>query len=176
MKLARSKSSRPASAALLSELRDVAQALRSATVDGSSVILTNVGLRYIQEIGSLLIRISNGENARLLFRQDKRTKPTRERDHKNMALAYWAEFAIDLNQSAAMKAARTILPRASDRRILDLKGKYRRQALARLNLAGRPVAYVIGDGVEIAAPSKRQYASLIKYLRKKSARRSPANT
>ena len=50
----------------------------------------NVRVQYWRELGTLLERIANGEDARKVFGQDKRTKPRKDGEHQLRALAYWA--------------------------------------------------------------------------------------
>lgn len=161
---------RPASKTLLSKMRDIAGALMDTESSGdrsTTVTLTGVHPKYVRELGTLLLHLAKGEDVRRLF---PRSKPTKERDHKNAALAYWARFAVDHDVAAASDAARAILPALSSRTIADIKGKYRKRSLKMLNLDGRRVTYEISKGIEIKAPSKAQYAAMIAHLRKKEAR------
>lgn len=155
---------RPASVAFLSKLRTIASALRYIDNDVASNLA--VDAKRVRELGALLMRISNGEDARRLFRQDERSKPSREREHHNVALAYWATFAIAHDRDAAIAAARKITPTLSKRSILDIKGRHRRRSLRMLNVDGRATFEQIA-GVEIKAPTRQQYAALTAYLRKK---------
>lgn len=60
----------------------------------NSLGLFRVDVRALQELGEILDRISRGENARLLFRQNERGKPTKTGEHQLEALAYWSVRAF----------------------------------------------------------------------------------
>lgn len=160
-----------ASRALLSKLGEIASALMYADEEIAAALVEKKSAKHLRELGKVLHRISNGEDAHRLFRQDERSKPSKEREHKNAAFAYWATFAVAHGQAAAIAAARKIVPTLSARSILDIKGRHQRRSLRMLNVV-QPVTYEVRAGVEITTPTRQQYAALVAYLRKKQARRN----
>lgn len=66
---------------------------------------------HMREIGRLLECISEGGDARKIFRQDERRKPNKQHEHFHRAMAYWSERAVDhSNIDHAVEKAKDIWP------------------------------------------------------------------
>jgi hypothetical protein len=120
----------------------------------------------LKELGALLRRVVAGEeDARRVFLHDKRTKPGRWSEHRQIAIAYWTARASDptVATRAAIEAARRVpvirrsrpLTVATIRRITR---NYRSDALEHL------VRFAGQDG----RPSVEQVTQLMEYLQGKS--------
>jgi hypothetical protein len=140
--------------------------------------LSNIDPSAVRALGSILMRISNGENAYTLFRQNERTKPSMHGDHQVGAMAYWARFARNpesaANRKAAISAARRILPsleRLSDATIKRIAGDHRDDVLPALELRVG-VSFPITSRKRIKTLGPEKIAALRAYLDKKSGKRN----
>ena len=189
-----------ASDELLRRLADIARCMmepsRTETTKGKVVkrkISTGVSYRYLidpgintigvhrvpvktfRELGSLLLRIASGDDARTVFRQNERVKPSKKSEHQARALAYWSTRA--LNPSAidkrALRTANDVVPRPkylSDATVRKIAQRYRQDCMWLLaqGLKLKDLKVVGGKTIKLRHPE--QIANLQKYLRKKSAR------
>ena len=152
---------------------------RPAFQRGPNLIgLFNVEVTYILELGALLQRIAQGEDACELFRQKKHSKPSKRDEHEFRALAYWSIRALDPGargtRAHALQKARDVIAGGadlSDSYIAKLAQNHRDKALILLehgDSAG-PVRFKGGKEV-VYLRSFAQVAALREYLRKKSPR------
>ncbi|HEY0686169.1 MAG TPA: hypothetical protein VGD45_27755 [Steroidobacter sp.] len=138
--------------------------------------LWRVDPKHVRELGTILMRITNGEDAYRLFRQNERKKPSMTVDHQIGAIAYWATFAKNpdspRNRKAAIAAVRRILPslqKLSDSTIKRIAGNHRRTALQMLELR-EGITYEFAPGKKIRTVGEERIQVLREYLAKKSAR------
>ena len=161
----------PASTELLRNLRDIAAEMIHV-VDPNC----DADPKHVRELGTILMRITNGEDARRLFRQHERTKPSNKGEHRVRALAYWAQFGQDpeshANRCAAIEAARTILPlqkKLADSTIKRIAGDHRKSVLGDLQQR-TSVVFEFGPHHQVRCLGKQKVANLCAYLKKKSQR------
>jgi hypothetical protein len=142
----------------------------------NTIGLWRVDPKHVRELGTILMRVTNGEDAYRLFRQNERKKPSMTGDHQIGAMAYWATFAKDpdsqRNRKAAIAAVRRILPslqNLSDSTIKRIAGDHRRTALQILELR-EGITYEFAPGKKIRTLGEERIQVLREYLAKKSAR------
>jgi hypothetical protein len=141
----------------------------------NSVCLSSVPVRLLRELGMLLERVSRGENARKLFRQNERRKPKKRDDHQARALAYWSTRALrpDASDRRALRSANAVIPRSSDlsdSTIRKIAQKYRDSSLGFLAFGDKLKDPKVVGGGTIRLRSPQQISALREYLRKKSRR------
>jgi hypothetical protein len=104
----------------------------------NSVGLSRVDLRDLRELGHILKRISRGDSARLLFRQNERAKPSKAGEHQLHALAYWSVRALKpaATDARALRKARSLFPSRSlsDATIRKIAQRYRDWAVNMLRM------------------------------------------
>ena len=141
----------------------------------TTVGLSRIDVKALHELGCLLERIDDGEDARALFRQTGKKKPKRTAEHQTTAMAYWSVRA--LNPSAkdqpALRKARSIYPQLnlSDATIRKLAQTYREMSLNVLRMGAKfgPLKFK-ESRTYIYLRSEAQIDALREHLRKKSAR------
>lgn len=140
--------------------------------------LYQIEIRCLRELGTILREISEGRDARQLFRQNERKKPKKTEEHQIRALGYWSVRALNprAKDTRALAKARAILPKGmhlSDATIRKIAQRYRdscigeRQGLLRF---GKTIKDPIFDKQILRLRTEDQIKSLREYLRKKSAR------
>jgi hypothetical protein len=140
----------------------------------SSVLFHNVRVDLWRELGSLLMRLAEGEDARRLFAQHKRVKPSKIGEHHNRALAYWFERAKNpaAKDTKALALARRMAP-GGERLSAPTIRKYAQRHLLRCLtvLSGNPYFVLHFEGTRVRlrmlGPAVRP---LWLHLSKKSAR------
>jgi hypothetical protein len=61
----------------------------------NSVGLSQIDIEALRELGRILTRVSEGEDARLLFSQNRRGKPKKTGEHQFTAMACWSVRALN---------------------------------------------------------------------------------
>lgn len=148
----------------------------------SRVNFINVRVQYWCELGSLLGRIANGEDARKVFGQDKRTKPRKDGEHQVRALAYWSVRARNppASDKNAIDLALMIVQNSKPLTATTVRKYAQRHRLRCLMLLAHSPAWVLkfkGTDIQIQLLGDN-IQPLIHYLRKKErhiAWRRPPN-
>ena len=140
----------------------------------NKVTFINVQVDLWRQLGSILERIANGENARLLFGQHLRTNPLKDGEHRLRALAYWSVRAQEpaADDAEALQLARGIVP-IQKNLTRDTLRKYaqrhRARCLCLLSLHPNWVFKFESSDVEIRALG-HGVAPLVSYLQKKEGK------
>lgn len=134
----------------------------------------NVQVDLWRELGAILERIAEGENARQLFGQHLRTNPSKYGEHRLRALAYWSIRARDpeAGDAEAMEFARRVVPISKILRPDTLRKyaqRHRARCLCLLSLHPNWAFKFESSDIEISALG-RGIAPLANYLRKKEGR------
>jgi hypothetical protein len=136
----------------------------------TTVGLFQIDVKALRELGCLLERIDDGEDARVLFRQTGKKKPKRTAEHQTTAMAYWSVRALN---PCALRKARSIYPQLnlSDATIRKLAQTYREMSLNVLRMGAKfgPLKFK-ESRTYINLRSEAQIDALREHLRKKSAR------
>ena len=148
----------------------------------SRVSFINVRVQYWRELGTLLERIANGEDARKVFAQDKRTKPRKDGEHTLRALAYWAARARNppANDRKAIELATRIVPNSKPLTAPTIRKYAQRHRMRCLMVLAHSPAWIMkfkGTKIEIQLLGAG-IQPLIRHLRKKESRtpwRPPPN-
>lgn len=140
----------------------------------SDVSFANVRVEQWRELGLILERVAGGEDARQLFGQDKRTKPSKIGEHRLRALAYWSvrARAPSASDTGAMTLARSIIsPSAKLTAATVRKYAQRHRERCLVLLSGRAdwVAHFESSEIRIRLLGQ-SILPLLSYLRKKSSR------
>jgi hypothetical protein len=141
----------------------------------NTIGLHRVPVRAFRELGSLLSRIASGEDARTLFRQNERVKPSKKGEHQSRALAYWSTRALNPSASdkRAVRTANDVVPRPkdlSDATIRKIAQRYRQDCMWLLAQGPKLKDPKVSGGKTIKLRRPELIANLQEYLRKKSAR------
>ena len=139
----------------------------------SKVSFINVRVEQWRELGTILERVANGEDARKLFGQDKRTKPSKIGEHRLRALAYWSvrAKAPAASDGAAIELARRIVTsqaRLTAATIRKYAQRHRQRCLALLSGYPNWVLHFEHSDIQIRLPGPA-IVPLLRYLRKKGS-------
>lgn len=143
----------------------------------NSVVLSNVDVRLLKELGSVLWLIGDGHDARKLFRQNERTKPKKVGVHCIAACMYWAlrakypKRAKELLLGQVRKKVPSVNG-LTDSTLENIKKKYRKEAFNMLHVQAYSDIYEFKtkDGVTIPHLTRQQFDTLEEYFRSKTKR------
>src|SRR5688572_25747240 len=87
---------------------------RMSLKDYTIVCLYKVPSKCVNELGAILERIADGEDAYKLLRQNERTKPNKQAEHRAIAVAYYSTWAQNFPardaKAKARRKARSLFP------------------------------------------------------------------
>jgi hypothetical protein len=126
----------------------------------------------LRELGKALRQVAAGANARKVFRQEERKKPTKEREHRAAAVVFWSVCCEHLSARREARVAAAIREVRSkvhacrklrDSYIERIARNHRDEALRMLEV-GAPYVEMVGARI----PEPRAIAELKRYLARKT--------